>query len=186
VDRRRRTEIVFRSYERVCPTTFDIGSISMASFASAVVFCGLDSVDLLVLRVFRTIRRGAHRLILGLRPSGIASFIGNYIYESWSDVRAVHCFVLAPFLSANGVFFSSLRANRSPERLAPHDGLIIKSRDPPALCECSNIDIRSFKMCACPYYIAMSTASPRCGADMKIGRAHRSQKCTGMATVSRK
>ena len=83
----------------------------MATFASAVVFCGRDSVDLFVLRVFCTIRRGAHRLILGLRPSGVASFIGDDMYGSWSAVRAGYIFVLAPFSPDNGLFFSSHKQN---------------------------------------------------------------------------
>ena len=83
----------------------------MATFASAAVFCGCDSVDHLVLRVCCSIQRGAHRLVLGLRPSGTASFIGDDIHGSWSAVRAGYYMVLALFFFANGLFFSSIRAN---------------------------------------------------------------------------
>ena len=41
-------------------------------------------------------------------------------------------------------------------------------------------------MCTCTCYVAMRTESSSCGADMNIGRAHISRKCTEMAAVPRK
>ena len=86
----------------------------------------------------------------------------------------------------HSLFFSSFQAKQSPQLLAAHDGLSMKSRDPPALCECSYIDRRSFKMCTCPCYIAMRTESSSYGADTKSGRARINWKCPGMAAVPRK
>jgi len=185
VDTRRRTGVVFGSRVRVCSTKFDTIFIQWPLLHP--LSCSADATQStpLVLRVFCNIRRGAHRL-KHVFDQVVSPLLSAMIYAEAGVPCARGTVSSLRLFRSITACFSLHYEQTSPQLLAAHDGLRMMSRDPPALCECSYIDRRSFKLCTCPCYIAMRTESPRCGADIKSGRARINWKSPGMAAVSRK